>query len=85
VLISDAELELTKKEFGLLLYMITNQNQVVTKESITEHLWGSNIDLVDTFDFIYSHVKNLRKKLSESGANNYIQTVYGIGYRFFEG
>jgi DNA-binding response OmpR family regulator len=76
--------DLTKKEFGLLLYMISNKGKTLTRESIAEHLWGSNIDLVDSFDFIYSHIKNLRKKLLELGAKDYIQTVYGIGYRFGE-
>lgn len=82
VLVRAKPVELTKKEYGLLIYLIANQNHVLTKESIAEHLWGSQIDLVDSFDFIYSHVKNLRKKLMESGAGDYIQTVYGIGYRF---
>jgi DNA-binding response OmpR family regulator len=84
VYVHDKALELTKKEYGLLLYMISNQNQVLTKETIAEHLWGSHIDLVDSFEFIYSHVKNLRKKLLQIGAKDYIQTVYGIGYRFSE-
>lgn len=84
VYVNDGLVELTKKEFGFLLYMISNKNQVMTKETIAEHLWGSQIDLVDSFDFIYSHVKNLRKKLVQSGSKNYIQTVYGIGYRFNE-
>ena len=84
VFVNDSEVELTKKEYGLLLYMISNKNQVVTKETIAEHLWGSQIDLVDSFEFIYSHVKNLRKKLINNGANDYIKTVYGIGYRLTE-
>lgn len=82
VFVGDKPVELTKKEFGLLLYMITNKNHVLTKESIAEHLWGSQIDLIDSFDFIYSHIKNLRKKLVENGSDNYIQTVHGIGYKF---
>ena len=62
--------------------MLSNKNQVLTKETIAEHLWGSNIDLVDSFEFIYSHIKNLRKKLEQNECTDYIQTVYGIGYRF---
>lgn len=61
VFVYDNSVDLTRKEFDLLLYMITNQKQVVTKESIAEHLWGSQSDLMDSFEFIYSHVKNLRK------------------------
>lgn len=82
VYVNDQLIDLTKKEFDLLLYLLSNKNQVLTKETIAEHLWGSNIDLVDSFEFIYSHVKNLRKKLEQNGCRDYIQTVYGIGYRF---
>jgi DNA-binding response OmpR family regulator len=55
---------------------------VVTKEAIVEHLWGDDIDMSDSYDFIYSHVKNLRKKLVHSGTPDYIKAVYGMGYKF---
>ncbi len=74
--------ELTKKEYFLLLYFITNKNRVLTKEAIAEHLWGDNIDLADNFDFIYTHMRNLRKKIKKTGANDYLQTIYGLGYKF---
>ncbi len=77
-------LDLTKKEYYLLLYFITNKNRVLTKEAIAEHLWGDNIDLVDNFDFIYTHMRNLRKKLKKNGATDYLQTIYGLGYKFGE-
>lgn len=77
-------LDLTKKEYHLLLYFITNKNRVLTKEAIAEHLWGDNIDLVDNFDFIYTHMRNLRKKMKKNGANDYLQTIYGLGYKFGE-
>lgn len=77
-------LDLTKKEYFLLLYFITNKNRVLTKEAIAEHLWGDNIDMVDNFDFIYTHMRNLRKKLKISGATDYLQTIYGLGYKFGE-
>lgn len=73
---------LTKKEYDLLLFFISNRNRVVTKAAIAEHLWGDDIDTADSFDFIYSHIKNLRRKLIEGGAADYIQTVYGSGYKF---
>jgi len=73
---------LTRKEFDLLLFFLSNQNRVITKESIAEHLWGDDMDASDSFDFIYSHIKNLRKKLIEKGSADYIQTVYGMGYKF---
>ena len=75
-------LTLTKKEFDLLLFFLSNQNRVITRESIAEHLWGDDMDMADSYDFIYSHLKNLRKKIQSKGGNDYIQTVYGIGYKF---
>ena len=75
------DLGLTKKEFDLLLYFISNKNRVITKDSIAEHLWGDEIDSADSFDFIYTHVKNLRKKIIEMGGDDYIKTVYGMGYK----
>lgn len=82
--VDDSLVDLTRKEFDLLLYLVCNKNQVLTKETIAEHLWGSNIDLVDSFEFIYSHVKNLRKKLMDKGSKDCIRTVYGVGYSFSE-
>ena len=82
VKVNDESLSLTKKEFDLLVFFISNQNRVVTKESIAEHLWGDNMDMADSFDFIYSHLKNLRKKIQEKGGQDYVQTVYGVGYKF---
>lgn len=73
---------LTKKEFDLLVYFLSNRNKVVTKNAMAEHLWGDEMDLSDDFDFIYTHVKNLRKKLLEAGAADYLRSVYGIGYKF---
>jgi DNA-binding response OmpR family regulator len=84
VKIKDQELDLTRKEYDLLLYFIYNKNRVLTKESIAEHLWGDHIDQADNFDFIYNHIKNLRKKLQNAGAGNHIRSVYGMGYKFYE-
>ncbi len=75
---------LTRKEFNLLIYFISNKSKILTKESIAEHLWGDYIDSVNSHDFIYNHISNLRKKLLEYGAKDYIQTVYGVGYKFSE-
>jgi DNA-binding response OmpR family regulator len=80
--VNDLLLNLTKKEYDLLLYLLMNKNRVISKESIAEHLYGDHIDLVDSFDFLYSHVKNLRKKITDYGGRDYIRTVYGIGYKF---
>jgi DNA-binding response OmpR family regulator len=75
---------LTKKEYDLLLFFLVNKGRLLTKESIAEHLWGDNIDLADNFDFIYTHINNLRKKIGSHGGNDYIRTVYGMGYKFSE-
>lgn len=72
--------ELTKKEYELLLYFISNKKRIISKEAIAEHLWQN--DLNGSFDFIYTHIKNLRKKLLDAGAPDYIRSVYGMGYKF---
>jgi len=81
VYVNDSALSLTKKEYDLLLFFVTNQGRVLSKEIIAEHLWGDNSDLLDNFDFIYVHINNLRKKLTQEGAK-YIKTAYGSGYKF---
>ncbi len=80
VTVNNQHLDLTKKEYELLLYFISNKNRLVSKDAIAEHLWGS--DMSGNFDFIYTHIKNLRKKLIESGDADYIKSVYGMGYKF---
>ena len=75
-------IELTRKEFDLLLYFISNKNKVVTKQSIIDYLWGDQADMTDNYDLIYVHIKNLRKKLVDKGCPDYISAVYGMGYRF---
>ena len=82
--VNNQQLTLTKKEYDILLYLIINQNRVLTKEAIAEHLWEDNIDLSDTFDFIYTHFNNIRKKIKAAGGTNYIKTLYGMGYKFTE-
>lgn len=73
---------LSRKEYDLLLYFLSNVDVALTKASIAEHLWGDNIDLADSFDMVYSHIKNLRRKLIDRGAADYVQSIYGIGYKF---
>jgi DNA-binding response OmpR family regulator len=80
--INSQAVKLTRKEYALLLYFIANKGKVVSKNAIAEHLWGDGIDMANNFDFIYSHIKNLRKKLVEAGSNDYIQAAYGMGYKF---
>lgn len=82
VIANNKALDLTKKEYELLLYFISNKNKVISKAAIAEHLWGDNMDLADNYDFIYTHVKNLRKKIMQTGAPDCIKSVYGMGYKF---
>ena len=81
VLVHGEPLTLTRKEYDLLLYLLANPGRVLTKEAIAEHLCGDAVDSADSFDFIYTHLKNLRKKLQDKGAENYIRTMYGVGYK----
>lgn len=84
VSVNEKKLRLTKKEYELLLFLVINKNRVLTKQSISEHIWGDFIDRTDSYDFIYSHLKNLRKKIVEKNGLDYIHTIYGIGYKFSE-
>ncbi len=80
VTVEDKQVELTKKEYELLLYFVSNKKRVVSKDAIAEHLWGN--EMGGNFDFIYTHIKNLRKKLMDAGDADYIKSVYGMGYKF---
>lgn len=81
VYINEKELKLNRKEFNILSFFATNTNRLITKEILAEHVWGDNIDSADNFDFIYSQVKNLRKKLKDHGSDIVIENVYGVGYK----
>lgn len=80
--VNDTLIPLTNKEFALLLFFVTNQKRVLTKESIAEHLWGDNLDYLENYDFIYTHIKNIRKKIEAAGGNDYLRTVHGLGYKY---
>ena len=82
LMVRDTEVDLTRKEYDLLIFLLANKNRVVSKNAIAEHLSGDDAELLDKFDFIYSHMKNLKKKLTEAGSEDYIKTVYGLGYKF---
>ena len=77
-------LTLNRKEFDLLYYFIVNPNRVINKMSLAESVWGDNIDQADSLDFIYSQVKNLRKKLKQMNATVELKAVYGFGYKLSE-
>lgn len=80
--VNEIPVDLTKKEFELLLYFLSNKNKVISKDAIAEHLWRENMGLSNNYDFIYTHVKNLRKKLIWAGCEDYLKSVYGMGYKF---
>jgi len=82
VYINDQETQLSRKEYDLLLYFLSNLDMALTKVSIAEHLWGDNIDSADSLDMVYSHIKNLRRKMVEKGSADYVRSIYGIGYKF---
>ena len=82
VRVNNSLVVITKKEYDMLLYFIINKNRVLTKEAIAEHLWHDNIDMADSFDFIYTHLNNIRRKIKSKGGNDYIKNIYGMGYKF---
>lgn len=84
VKVNGDQLSLNRKEFDILLYLITNKNRLVTKTALAEHVWGDRIDEADSFEFIYSQIKNLRKKLKDKMAEIEIQAIYGIGYKLID-
>lgn len=73
---------LTKKEFDLLLFFIGNKNRVISKSTLAEHLSGDFADMLENHDFVYAHIKNLKRKLHDGGCANYLKTVYGTGYKW---
>lgn len=81
LLIDNKPLLLNRKEFDILTYMVVNKNRLVNKTSLAERVWGDHMDEADDYEFIYSQIKNLRKKLKDHGAGVEIQAVYGLGYK----
>ncbi len=82
VTVNGKQVILTDKEYQLLEYFIANRRRLLTKAAIAEHIWGDEYQHVSNFDFIYTHIKNLRKKLIDAGSGDYIKTAYRAGYRF---
>ncbi len=82
VFVNQRPLVLTKKEFDIIHFFVANKNRLLTKEAIAEHLWGDAIEMVDSYKFIYTHLANLRKKIAELGGDDYIKSIYSVGYKF---
>jgi len=75
------EVELTKKEYDLLWYLVLNKNKVLTRHQLYEHIWGNILDDQYDSNFIDVHIKNLRKKLNAHAPTPWLETVRGVGYR----
>jgi len=82
VKVNSRDIDITKKEIDLLLYLIGNENRVLSKSAIAEHLSGDMADMLDNHDFVYAHIKNLKKKLHDAGSRDYIKSIYGLGYKW---
>ena len=82
VWVNEKVVDLTRKEYDLLLYLASNKNRVVSKNAIAEHLAAGETDLNYNFDVVYAHMKNLKRKLQQAGAGDYIKSIYGMGYKF---
>nr|WP_315210774.1 response regulator transcription factor [uncultured Flavobacterium sp.] len=82
VKVKGTKIDFTKTEMDLLLFLIGNKNKVLSKGAIAEHLSGDMADMLDNHDFIYAHIKNLKKKLKEMGTFDYLKSVYGTGYKW---
>lgn len=78
---NDQPVALTKNEYSVLLFLLNNKNRVVSRQAIAEHIYGEQTDNLASFDFVYSHIKNLKRKLKEKGAGDIFQAVYGLGYK----
>jgi DNA-binding response OmpR family regulator len=84
ITIRDESVTLNRKEFAILMYLISNKGRLVSKTALAEHVWGDNIDESDNFEFIYSQIKNLRKKMNDLDSGIEIQSIYGVGYKLIE-
>lgn len=84
VLVNERSLSLTPKEFLILQHLVANRDRVLSKVTLAEYVWGDLVDEADSFDFLFAHIKNLRKKLEEGGSRTRIESIYGIGYKLTE-
>jgi len=75
------QLQLTKNEYDLLLYLLNNKNKVISRQAIAEHIYGDRTDNMPSFDFVYSQIKNLKRKLKDIGSEIHVETIYGLGYK----
>ncbi len=76
----DTEIEVSKKEFDLIEFFLTNAGQVFDREWIYERIWG--YDAEGSADVIKEHIRRIRAKLREATGKEYIETVWGVGYKW---
>ena len=81
ILFNKKPIDFTRKEYDIFLYLSVNKNKIISKNAIAEHIAEDNIDFFDNFDFLYAHIKNIKKKLGNVGAQDCIKSVYGMGYK----
>lgn len=81
VTVNTKPVDLTRTEYDLLLYLVANKNRVVSKNAIAERISGDEAEVFNNYDFIYAHMKNLKKKLAAAGSADYIKAIYGMGYK----
>ena len=79
--VAGQEVPLLKKEFDILKYLMMRPGHTIDKAVLAEAVWGDHIDQCDDFQFVYAQMKNLRRKLSEAGADIEIKSIYGFGYK----
>jgi len=84
VIVNKQSVTLTKKEYEILEFFLLNPKRVLSKNAIAEHLWGDHMDMADSYDFIYSQIKNLRKKINALSQYDYVHAVYGVGYKLMK-
>ena len=82
--VGGAAMPLNRKEFDMLTHFMLNKDRLVSRGSLAEHVWGDHADQGDDLDFVYSQIKNLRKRLKQGGASVEIKAIYGIGYKLVE-
>ena len=82
--VAGKEISLLKKEFDILKYFLMRPGHMVDKAVLAEAVWGDHADQSDDFQYVYAQMKNLRRKLTENGADIEIKAIYGFGYKLIQ-
>lgn len=84
VTINNKEITLKRKEFEILEFFCNRMNRLIDKDKLAEFVWGEDFNDVGNYDFLYTQMKNLRKKLKENNASIELKSIYGLGYKLIE-